>query len=76
MQATNDKRVLVGIGSAAIIDKAVIRWPSGRELTLEKLKADQEYKLVEPATDASKKPAAPVAKAAPTAPAEKAKAAQ
>jgi hypothetical protein len=76
MQATNDKRVLVGIGSAAIVDKAVIRWPSGRELTLEKLKADQEYKLVEPATDASVKPAAPVAKAAPAAPAEKAKAAQ
>ena len=52
MQATNDHRVLVGVGPATTVEKAVIRWPSGREITLEKLKVDQDYKLVEPKTDA------------------------
>jgi enediyne biosynthesis protein E4 len=73
MQATNDHRVLVGVGSATMIDKVVIRWPSGRELTLEKLKAGEDYKVVEPKTDAAIKPATPVAKAGPIAPAEKTK---
>jgi enediyne biosynthesis protein E4 len=71
MQATNDHRVLVGVGPATTVEKAVIRWPSGREITLENLKADQDYKLVEPKTDTAKKPAA--AKDKPAAPTEKAK---
>ena len=62
MQATNDHRVLVGVGPAATVDKAVIRWPSGREITLENLKADQDYKLVEPKIDPAGKPAAGVEK--------------
>ena len=49
MQATNDHRVLVGVGTAATVEKAVIRWPSGRTITLENLKVDQDYKVVEPA---------------------------
>jgi hypothetical protein len=73
MQATNDHRVLIGLGKAATAEKAVIRWPSGREITLENLKADQDYKLVEPKTDTAPKPASPVAKAGPAAPAEKTK---
>ena len=72
MQGTNDHRVLIGLGPAATVEKAVIRWPSGREITLEKLKVDQDYKLAEPRTDAALKPT-PVAKAAPAAPIEKAK---
>ncbi len=51
MQSTNDHRVLVGVGSETTVEKAVIRWPSGREITVENLKVDQEYKLVEPKTD-------------------------
>ena len=47
MQATNDSRVTVGIGKADVAKKVVIRWPSGIVQTLENLKADQEYKVVE-----------------------------
>ena len=72
MESSNDPRVLVGIGRATTVEKAVIRWPSGRELTLEKLKADQDYKVVEPKTDAAIKPMPPPAKAA-TVPDAKAK---
>jgi hypothetical protein len=50
MQATNDPRVTIGIGQADIAQKVVIRWPSGVVQTLENLKADQEYKVVEPNT--------------------------
>ena len=35
----------------------MIRWPSGRAITLENLKVDQEYKLVEPPVDAPAKAA-------------------
>jgi len=49
MQGTNDSRVLVGVGPATEIKKVVIRWPSGRITTLENLKVDQDYKVVEPA---------------------------
>ena len=48
MQATNDHRVLVGIGPVDQVKKVVIRWPSGKVTTLEKLKVDQDYKVVEP----------------------------
>ena len=57
MQGTNDQRVLIGLGSPDKVEKAVIRWPSKREITLENLKADQEYKLVEPKDDSSIRPA-------------------
>ena len=50
MQGTNDPRVTVGIGTAAEVKKAVIRWPSGIVQTLENLKVDQEHKVVEPKT--------------------------
>ena len=70
MQSTNDHRVLIGVGKAAAVEKAVIRWPSGRTLTLENLKVDQDHKLTEPASDETITPAKPAAAAAP----EKAKA--
>ncbi len=65
MQATNDHRVLVGLGSAGTADQVVIRWPSGRTITLNDLKADQEYKVVEPPTDSPARPAASPEKAKP-----------
>jgi hypothetical protein len=48
MQATNDHRVLVGVGPVDQVKKVVIRWPSGKVTTLEKLKVDQDHKVVEP----------------------------
>ena len=48
MEATNDPRVLVGIGPVARVEKVVIRWPSGIESTLENLEVDRDYKVVEP----------------------------
>jgi hypothetical protein len=48
MQGTNDSRVLVGVGPATAIKKVVIRWPSRQLTTLENLKVDQDYKVVEP----------------------------
>jgi hypothetical protein len=59
MQATNDHRVLVGVGPVATVEKAVIRWPSGREISLENLKVDHDYKLVEPKTDTAPKASKP-----------------
>jgi enediyne biosynthesis protein E4 len=50
MESTNDGRVLVGLGATTEIKKVVFRWPSGIVSTLEKLKVDQEYKVVEPTT--------------------------
>jgi hypothetical protein len=58
MQATNDARVTVGIGVAAEAKKVVIRWPSGIVQVLENLKADREYKVVEPPTSSPGAPAA------------------
>jgi enediyne biosynthesis protein E4 len=57
MQATNDPRVLVGIGPATLVTKVVIRWPSKIVSTLEILKVDQEYKVVEPPTSTPPSPA-------------------
>jgi enediyne biosynthesis protein E4 len=48
MQGTNDPRVLIGIGAATQVKKVTFRWPSGIVSTLEDLKANQEYKVVEP----------------------------
>ncbi len=61
LQGTNDPRVLVGVGPMEEVKKVVIRWPSGIVTTLENLKVDQEYKVVEPTTGTTgivvKKPA-------------------
>lgn len=47
--AQNDRRLHFGLGKNPQIEKAVIRWPSGKMQTLEKPAADQIYKLKEPA---------------------------
>lgn len=66
MQATNDSRVTVGIGNVTEVTKAVIRWPSGIVQTLEHLKADLEYKVVEPTTSSPPPSAGAVEKTKPT----------
>jgi hypothetical protein len=48
LQGTNDGRVLVGIGPANRVKKAVIQWPSGIVTTMENLQFNREYKVVEP----------------------------
>jgi hypothetical protein len=46
--AQNQRRLHFGLGKNATIDKAVIRWPSGRLQTLDKLVADRLYDAKEP----------------------------
>ena len=46
--AQNQLRLHFGLGKNPRIEKAVIRWPSGRVTTRENLKVDQDYKIVEP----------------------------
>jgi enediyne biosynthesis protein E4 len=48
LQGTNDPRVLVGVGPVDVVKKVIIRWPSGIVSTLENLKVDRDYKVVEP----------------------------
>jgi hypothetical protein len=48
MEASNDPRVTVGIGPSDLVDKLVVRWPVGAVTTMEKLKPDKEYVVVEP----------------------------
>lgn len=45
----NDRRIHFGLGKDPKIEKAVIRWPSGKVQTLDKLSPDQIYKIKEPA---------------------------
>ena len=44
----NDGRLHFGLGAAATIDKIVVRWPSGREQTLEKQGVDRVLTVEEP----------------------------
>jgi len=44
----NDGRMHFGLGAATQIDKIVVKWPSGREQTLEKQGVDRELKIEEP----------------------------
>ena len=46
--AQNDRRVHFGLGKSPQIEKAVIRWPSGKVQTLDNLSADQLYTVQEP----------------------------
>ncbi|GAC1465702.1 MAG: CRTAC1 family protein [Isosphaeraceae bacterium] len=48
MQATNDPRLTIGIGASDVVDKLIVRWPSGAVSTREQLKADRAYSIVEP----------------------------
>jgi enediyne biosynthesis protein E4 len=44
----NDRRIHFGLGKNPQIEKAVIRWPSGTEQTLENLTPDRLYTVKEP----------------------------
>jgi ASPIC and UnbV./FG-GAP repeat. len=46
--AQNDRRVHFGLGKNPKIEKAVIRWPSGKVQTLTSLAPDKLYKIEEP----------------------------
>jgi len=44
----NDRRLHFGVGAGAAVDKAVIRWPSGRTQTIERPALDRVHKVQEP----------------------------
>jgi enediyne biosynthesis protein E4 len=44
----NEERLHFGLGSTATVDRLVVRWPSGREQTLEKVAADHVVTVEEP----------------------------
>jgi hypothetical protein len=44
----DDGRLHFGLGAATKIDKLIVRWPSGREQTLEKLAVDRVLRVEEP----------------------------
>jgi enediyne biosynthesis protein E4 len=44
----NDGTLHFGLGAAAVVDKLVVHWPSGREQTLEKLAVDRILTVEEP----------------------------
>ena len=46
-QATNERRLVVGLGEATHVDKVVVRWPSGVEQTFDDLPVDSEILFVE-----------------------------
>jgi hypothetical protein len=48
MQGANDPRVLVGVGPVEEVKRVVIKWPSGIVQTLENLKGDRDYTVIEP----------------------------
>ncbi len=48
MEATNDPRVLVGVGPTEKVKHVVIQWPSGIVSKLDDLKVDRDYKVIEP----------------------------
>jgi enediyne biosynthesis protein E4 len=48
LMASNDPRLLIGVGPEGEVDKVTLRWPSGMVSTLQHLKTDRSYKIVEP----------------------------
>jgi hypothetical protein len=46
--AQNQRRVHYGLGSAASVDRVVIRWPSGRRQTIERPAVDTRHTIKEP----------------------------
>ena len=46
-QASNQRQLVVGLGTGKMIDQLVVRWPSGREQHFSDVAVDAEYILVE-----------------------------
>ena len=74
MQSSHDPRLLIGVGDLSELKKITIRWPSGIVSTLEKVKTDQTYEVVEPkdgvAQPLPRAPEKPAENAKPAAPVE------
>jgi hypothetical protein len=47
--AQNQRALHFGLGKTSQVDKAVIRWPSGKMQTIEKPNVDEIHKVTEPA---------------------------
>ena len=47
--AQNQHVLHFGLGSAATVDRAVIRWPSGKMQTIEGPSVDTRHRITEPA---------------------------
>jgi hypothetical protein len=45
--SASDPRLLIGLGTAARVDKIEIRWPSGQKQELGPLEADRGYRIIE-----------------------------
>jgi hypothetical protein len=50
--AQNQRRLHFGLGAATSVDRAIIRWPSGRQQTIERPAIDQLHRVKEPAASA------------------------
>jgi hypothetical protein len=44
----DDGRLHFGLGAATTVEKLIVRWPSGREQTLDNLGVDRVLKVEEP----------------------------
>jgi len=51
--AQNMRPLHFGLGEGAVVERAVVRWPSGREQFLEAPATNQVHRLVEPAAETS-----------------------
>ena len=46
-QCSNERRLVIGLGSAAVVDELEVDWPSGRSQKYNDLQPDQELIIVE-----------------------------
>ena len=54
--AQNQRRLHYGLGDADAVDRVVIRWPSGREQTIERPAVDTLHRVKEPFDPAQGRP--------------------
>ena len=50
-QASNQRRLVFGLGSATLVEKLVVRWPAGIEQTFTDVSADADFILIEGRND-------------------------
>ncbi|MBX3444427.1 MAG: CRTAC1 family protein, partial [Planctomyces sp.] len=46
-ECSNERRLVFGLGDAAIVDEVHVRWPNGDEQTFSQLPVDREFRFVE-----------------------------
>jgi hypothetical protein len=54
--AQNQRRLHYGLGDADAVDRVVIRWPSGRQQTIDRPQIDRLHHVMEPFDSAQGKP--------------------